>query len=375
MGNTYSNPLGNNGGRFYGFANKPAFIDWSFVVDSTNGNGLGVRSVKGAGVQNVFMHTSASAGKGANGYLNPNPAAGYALIQLNNNYPRYLGGFSGFSSPVTGSSLAINSTALTIGNPYVITSVGHATAGTVSIAPVADVSGSLASTWFRLYDGYGQTFVIWFYVTGVGGSAPLVGPGSILVQQTIAENASAATIGGALASTINLLQSSVSGVYSFTATGTTTVTVVSTQTNPYGPLPGAPSDGAIATGFTFVNVDYNTNNANWRAVGMPVGVTENIGVSFIATATGSSTGGGSTGTVMAPGISGITSIEVIGDPSQSFGLKPFHGSPNVGGFILVQFLAPTSSSTTTLVPTAPANNTVVGMSCFVDVSSTSISGD
>ncbi len=372
-----ANSLGNNGGRFYSSLVKPVLVNAEFIVDSTNGNGLGIRSLKGAGVKDVFMYTSATAGKGNSGLTNPmahTASKGIALILLKENYNRYIGGFSGFVSPLTGSSLAINSTALTVGSPYVIYSAGVASAGTVTIAPVADSSGSLASTYFSLFDGFGNTFVIWFYVTGVGGSAP-VGTGGILVQQTIAQNASAATIGAALVSTINLLASGTVGTYSFTATGTTTVTCVSNQANPYGPLPGAPLDGAIATGFTFAVTKYNTNQANWQAVGLPAGVVPNQGASFIATATGASTGGGSTGTVYAPGVSGIASLEVIGDPNQSIAPIPMGGSGHKGAWIMVQFLAATSSSVTTPIATAPANNSVVGMSFYMESSSVMIAGD
>lgn len=374
-----ANRMGLNKSRFYSFLNKPVLIDCNFVVDAANGNGLGIRNLKGWGVKNVFMHTTSTPAANR-GYLNPNPAPGYALIQLDNNYNRYAGGFSGFVSPLSGSNLAINSTALTIGNPYVIVSVGHATAGTVTIAPVADVSGSLASTWFRLYDAYGNTFIIWFSVSGVG-SAP-VGVSGTLVQQSISSGASAATIGAALVVTIeNLLAAqpgnitAPSGVFSFTATGTTTVTVVSTQTNPYGPLPGAPMDGAIPTGFTFANVDFSTNAQDWAGVGLPAGVVPSVGASFIATATGYSTGGGSTGLVQAPSVSGIGSIEVIGDANQTISPIPQGGTPHTGGFILVQFLAPTSSSVTTAIPTAPASNTAVGMSFYCEAGSILIDGE
>lgn len=368
-----SGALGYNGGRFYSGLVQPVLIDCNFVVDSTNGNGLGIRSLKGSLVNNVFMHTSATPGSNG-GYLNPNPAAGFVLVQLKNNYFRYAGGFSGFVSPTTGSTLAINGSALTVGNPYIIASVGHASDGTVTIAPVADVSGSLASTWFRLYDSYGNTFVIWFYVTGVGGSAP-IGVSGTLVQQTIAQNATADQVGTALASTIALLPSRVAGVFSFTTSGSTTVTVVSTQVNPHGPLPGAPMDGAIPTGFTFAVTVYSTNNQDWQGVGLPKGVTPNVGASFIATATGYSTGGGSTGLVIAPGVSGCTSMEVIGDANQSLAPIPMGGSPHVGGWVLAQFLAATSSSVTTPVATAPANGTVVGMSFYVEAKSILIAGE
>ncbi len=340
MANTNSNKLGNNGGRIYSFLNRPVIIDCNFIVDSANGNGLGIRSLKGAGVQNVFMHTSASAGRGANNYLNPNPASGYALIQLQNNYNRYCGGFSGQVSPLSGSNVAINASALTIGQPYVIVSVGAGSAGTVTIAPVADVSGSLASTWFTMPDGYGNQFVFWFRVSGVG-SAPLNVSGT-LVQIDLVTNDSAATVGTKIAVILNALlaatpqnPSAPAGVFSYTATGTTTVTVVSTVTQP---LPGGPADGVIPTGFTFAVTKSKSNIQNWQNVGLPRGILPAVGVSFVATATGDSTGGTSSGLVKVPGVSGVLTAEVIGDPNLSLGPIPMGGSPNVGGWIMVQFM-------------------------------------
>lgn len=338
MANTSSNKLGNNGGRAYSFLNKPVLVDCNFIVDSSNA--LGIRSLKGAGVQNVFMHTSTTPGRGANNYLNPNPASGYALLQLQNNYNRYCGGFSGQASPLSGSNIAINASALTIGQPYVITSVGAGSAGTVTVAPVADVAGSLASTWFSLPDGYGNRYIIWFSVSGVG-SAP-VGVSGTLVQQSIATGDSAATVGAALVVTINGLLaaqpgnlSAPSGVYSFTSSGTTTVTIVSTKAEP---LPGGPADGTVATGFTFAVTKSKSNLQNWQNVGLPRGILPSVGASFIATAVGDATGGTSSGLVKVPGASGVLMAEVIGDPSLSLSPIPMGGSPNVGGWILVQFI-------------------------------------
>lgn len=355
--------LGNNYGKSYSFLSKPVNLDLNFIVDADNTNGLGVRSVKGQGVSNVFMHTSATAGRGPNGYLNPNPAAGYALIQLAYNYSELKGGPINLKAPITGSDLAINGSALTAGVPYVITAVGHGEAGTATIAPVADSSGSLASTWFKLFDNYGNTFIIWFSVSGVG-AAP-IGVSGTMVQQSIATNDSAATIGAALVVTIGalyadtLLNPGAPHVFSFTASGTTTVTVVSTQHNPYMPLPGVPSDGTVPTGFTFALTKYISNLQDWQLVGVPKGVSPAVGVSFIATATGYSTGGGSTGLVKAVGVSGITSVEIVGSPDLSLGPIPMSGSPNVGAWLLLKFLGATSSSVTTLIATAPAEETQV----------------
>lgn len=447
-----ANAIGNNGGRLYSFASQPVLIDCNFIVDATNGNGLGVRGLKGQGVRNVFMHTSATPGKGVGGYLNPNPAVGYALIQLHSNYNRYLGGFSGFVSPTTGSALNISSAsaALTAGKPYVITSVGVGPAGTATIAPVADVSGSLAGKYFTLYDSYGNTFVIWFNVAGVGvqpslGLAAPVGiAGLKYVQQSIASGATAAQIGAALVLTIQNLPSGIQGTFSFTASGTTTVTVVSTVTLPLAGIPmdgsgvipaqgpavpitftitsgsasansvwtdglghlytvsatiasqttlqtmgvGVPGNNGVgtltyvsgpgattalafsaavagyATAFTFALTVSDTNLADWQGVGLPKGLTPTVGQAFIATATGA---GASTGQVMAAGISGIGSVEVIGDPNASFSPQPQGGTPRTGGWLLIQLLAATSSSVTTALPTAPAAGSTVGLNFYVDV--------
>lgn len=520
-----SNGNGNNGGRLYSFASTPVLIDCNFVVDATNGNGNGIRNLKGQGVKNVYMATSASftgtynnavtvtgiaggtasllvgmpvsgtgipagatiasivssssvtlsaattggATTGAISYvgvhnplLNTNVATtskGLAWIQLRSNYNRYLGGFSGFASPTTGSTKTIDATdaALTVGSPYIIATVGVGPKGAATIAPVADSSGSLASCYFMLYDSYGNSFALYFIVNGAG-SAPNLGPalnpsqlasgarGLTYVPIVIATNATAGTIGTALVTAIAALPSGINGTFSFTATGTTTVTVTSTLN---APLSGIPQDGSatipvgngtpgvpqsiwftitsgsatagsvwtdgsgnlytvsttlssgttlktsgyqapspaagtltfvsgtgastaltysaavsgLATGFTFAQTVSDTNLQDWQGVGLPSGMIPTVGQAFVAKATGS---GGSTGTVIAPGVSGIESIEVIGDPNQTFSPSPQGGSAHPGAWILVQFLSATNSSTTTMIPTAPANNTVVGMSFYVD---------
>lgn len=351
--------LGNNYGKTYAFQSKPVLLDLQFVVNPTDTAGFGVTSIKGQGVSNVYMHTSATPAAG-----NPNPAVGYALIKLAYNYQRLYCPNYRITSPMTGSDLAINGSALTAGLPYQITSVGAGSAGTVTIQPVADVAGSLASTWFRLYDAYGNTFIIWFSVSGIG-SAP-VGVSGTLVQQTISANATAAQIGTALDLTIAGLPSGIAGVFSFTSSGTTTVTAVSTKAVP---VAGPPADGAIATGFTFAVTVYTTNLQDWQHVGVPQGVTPAVGVSFIATAAGYSTGGGSSGLVKAIGVSGNFQMEVIGDPNLSLAPIPMGGSPNSGGWLLVQFLTPTLNTThydTPMIPTAPAATSLVKMTILLE---------
>lgn len=225
--------MGQNGGHYYSNITQPVKLDLNFVVDSANGNGLGIRSLKSNGyVRNVFMHTSVAPGSN-NGALNPNPAVGFALIQFNNNFNVYLGGFDGFVSPTTGG---------TSGNV-----TNHA----------AQIIASL---------------------------------------------------------------------------GTTTA-------------------------------------AQWLAAGVPAGITPAVGVAFIAIKTGAI---GGTGTIIAPGVSGIMKVEAIGNPNASIANTSI--AANGGAYLLIQFLGATDASTTTLIPTAPVDGSVVGLSSFYDLSSVSIDG-
>lgn len=111
---------------------EPVLVDCSFIVDSTNP--LGIRSLRGPVVQNVFMHTSTTPGAGNSSpytpnvvVTNPNPASGYIVIQMQDNYNRVLGRFAAQTSPLSGSSLLVASAGLTAGLPYVITILGTTT--------------------------------------------------------------------------------------------------------------------------------------------------------------------------------------------------------------------------------------------------------
>lgn len=213
----------------YSFHAMPVSIDCNFVVDSANGNGLGIRSLKGGGVKSVFMHTSASPLAG-----NPNPGAGIIMLQLQDPYKYLYAVDAGFVSPLTGSAL----TAVTNHLIYVIVSLGTATL------------------------------------------------------------------------------------------------------------------------------------AQWQAKGLPQGITPAVGVTFIATATG--TIGGSAA-VKVQTNTGISAIEVIGNSILS--LAPSNTSKNGGGIIYLQCLAATSAGVTTLVPTAPPDESVMAIKLLLSNSSVTIQGD
>lgn len=225
--------FGLNGKSLFSNVTKPCEVNCNFTVDSANGNGLGIRSLKSNGyIETVFMHTSATPGS-INGFLNPNPPSGYAYIIFRNNFNYYLGGFSGQIVPLTSTS-------------------------TTSVTK--------------------------------------------------------------------------NSVYTITSLGTTTL-------------------------------------AQWQAVGLPLGFTPTVGQTFIATATQSI---GGTGTVGLPGEQVAPTVSVIGDPNQT--INNSNIATNAGARILVQFAGPTSSGTTTLTPTAPADNTVVAMQFMFDGSSVTIDG-
>lgn len=215
--------------RLYQMEAYPVLLSCNFIVDSTNGNGFGVRALKGAGIKNVFMHTSATPNA-----LNPNPANGIILVTLQDTYNRLLGLDSSIISPISGTPL----TATTNHTTYVIVSLGTATL------------------------------------------------------------------------------------------------------------------------------------AQWRAVGLPVGITPAVGVPFVATATGTIGGSAAVETVVP---SGVTKLEGIGDANLSNAVNP--SAPATQGMqLLMQCLGPTNSSTTTLIPTAPADGSVIALQIYLSNSSVTVRG-
>lgn len=95
----------------------PVLLDCNFTV--LRSDPTGVTSLKGPGIESVFMNTSTTPSAS-----NPNPELGTAIVVLQDTYKQYLGGFSGFISPTIGSDLT---TGLTVGKAYVITALGAST--------------------------------------------------------------------------------------------------------------------------------------------------------------------------------------------------------------------------------------------------------
>lgn len=123
--------------RMYSGHVMPCLLDCNFVVDSTNGNGLGIRSLKGPYIQNVFMHTTQTPGAGNTNtqtpnmtVTNPNPAAGTIIVQFNDNYNRSYTGGNANVSPISGTPVKIDNAALTPGVAYIITTLGNSSTAT-----------------------------------------------------------------------------------------------------------------------------------------------------------------------------------------------------------------------------------------------------
>lgn len=149
--------------KLYQYEAYPVLLSCNFIVDSTNGNGLGIRSLKGSGIGNVFMHTTATPGLGNYAYLNPNPGTGIVLVQLQNQFSRLLGAFGGQGSPISGTPLTATVSNVT----YTIVSLGTATAAQWLAAGVPP----------GMVPAVGLSFVAKQTAT-IGGSAVVEAPGA-----------------------------------------------------------------------------------------------------------------------------------------------------------------------------------------------------
>lgn len=182
--------MGQNGGRLYSNITKPVKVDLSFIVDSANANGLGVSSLKSNGyVRNVFMHTSQTAGSN-DGVLNPNPAVGYALVQLKNNFNIYLGCQASIASPTTGGT----SGSVTNHNAEVIATLGTTTLAQWQAAGLpAGLVPAVGQSFIAIKTGAigGTGTVIAAGVSGISSIEVVGNPNLSLANSSIAVNGGA----------------------------------------------------------------------------------------------------------------------------------------------------------------------------------------
>lgn len=113
-----------------------------------------------------------------------------------------------------------------------------------TVALVADVSGSLNSKYFLLNSGNNvNLYYVWFNINSAGVDPTIAGRTGIQVSG--ATNASASTLGTALATAVGAVDSS----NDFSTSGTSTVTITNKVAGPSLPA----SDGTAPTGFTFTS--------------------------------------------------------------------------------------------------------------------------
>lgn len=138
----------------------PVSLDCSFTVAATDSGGLGITGLKGAYVQNVFMHTSSTAGAGNSNpqtpnkvITNPNPASGTILVQLQDVYTQ-LYCVDSFCSATTGTPVKIDNSAMTAGVAYTITTLGNASAAKwLAIGVPAGITPAVGVSFIALSDG------------------------------------------------------------------------------------------------------------------------------------------------------------------------------------------------------------------------------
>jgi hypothetical protein len=110
-----------------------------------------------------------------------------------------------------------------------------------------------------------------------------------------------------------------------------------------------------------------TTAADWTALGVPAGVSPAVGVTFIAKATGAGTGSGQVQTMT---LSGVQDIELL----PGFQLALTSSNQNGGGILIFKLTGATNSSTTTLIPTAPADGSIIRIVLGLSGSSVKIQG-
>lgn len=348
-----------NAGHFYSNIVSPIKVDLQFTVNSTDSAGLGITSLKSNGyVQSVFMNTSATPATGS-----PNPAAGNAVVILKNNFNTFLGSSFSCEPTLTGSSLAINGSALTSHVPYQITVVGAVPEPVFTVTTIADTAGSLAGKYWSFTDQLSNNYLVYYIVAGVGSAPALVGAlaNYIAIPATIASSAADTAVATAT-------RTALAAATNVTITGSTTQVIVTgnaSSTLGFANLPSAQNSG-----FTVGAITYTNLSSDWHTVGFPLGFIPSVGAGFVATATGGATN--TTARVQALGVTGVADMEVLGVTNQM--LNNSNIAANGGAQVLLRFLAATNSSTTTPIATNPANGSIVNVSLYFDQSSVTVDG-
>lgn len=134
-------------GKCYSMHVQPVLIDCNFIVAAANSGARGISSLKGPGVQAVYMNSSAATPAKA-------IAAGTILVQLQDNYNKLFSVRCSIQSPSSGSDVKIDNSAMTAGVAYTITTLGNATAAKwLAIGVPAGVTPAVGVSFIALTNG------------------------------------------------------------------------------------------------------------------------------------------------------------------------------------------------------------------------------
>lgn len=426
-----------NAGHFYAPQVKPVLLNGNFIVDSTNGNGLGIRSLKGPGIASVRMQSVITpVGSPAMGTARTFGLLGASAVTNTG------------SSVITGNIGVFPGSAITGFPPGAFSGQEHITDVAASNAQASAQAAytdlhSRASTVIAtaldaqsltagVYSSAGGTFTL---AQSAGGTLTLTGSATdIFVFQTATTLTTGAggipvitLAGGALASnvywvvgssaTINsgsagtfqgniIAQVSITDTLGGTVNGSlvaltgavtlSAASVVNVQL-PSGSS-GSPGSGlivvqlaqnfnrylggfsgfvspllstnivlsagslVIGNAYVIVSLGTTTTALNWISAGLRPGYVAQIGSPFIALTSGAGLGNA---VVRASGASGIDSLEVIGDPNTEIAGQVVAGP--VGAQLILQAL-------TSGIRTAPVDGSVVGMSFYLSDSAVTVAG-
>lgn len=134
----------------------------------------------------------------------------------------------------------------------------------------------------------------------------------------------------------------------------------------------SPNSGSSLTSTTIgiantITILGTATAAQWQAKGLPIGVTPAIGVSFIASASGS-IGGSAAVQISAAAGSGIASIELVGDPNQSISPDQSTGQ-GYGAYFILQCRDYAGAIA------APADGSVINLQFYLSNSSVQVQGE
>lgn len=293
--------------RIYSGHYALTLVDFNFTVSIGAQSGLGISNLKGAFVEAIYMRSTASI---------------VGNTHTNTVVDVIVGGTANLSvgEVVSGSGITAGTTIASITSASAIT-LSAATASTLTATPIGLVaagSPNPAAGYMvvKLSDNYNGLL---FY--GMQDNSPLSG------------------------TNLGFIEGENSGTSGLTIGQDYVITVLGT-----------------------------TTTAAWVALGVPIGVTPALGVSFIAIATNSGLGTGKVQLNLATG-SGIVKYDILGVPNKSIApIGPNYSTASIGSWFYFRCLAATSSSVTTLVATAPADGTVIYGQVYLSNTSLQLGG-